>query len=232
MRSVLRLGPRRAPFTAERIGAGPIITPGMPGLEGERGASINGPSVVRVPDWAPNALGRYYLYFAHHHGEEIRLAHADKLDGPWALATQGALRLADTAAHGHVASPDVHVDDEARRFRMYFHGYVSPAADRQGSFLATSSDGLHYVAAPQVVQQPVVHRRGCDEIGEPRRDRHVAMVPDRSDTAVHHRRASGGRGDGERGLNAGWTTGTMHAARVATVGGHRRHGRVGPHRDG
>jgi hypothetical protein len=151
MRGLPRLEARRAPFTAERIGAEPILAPGVPGLEGERGASINGPSLVRVPDWAPSPLGRYYLYFAHHHGSEIRLAHADRLDGPWTVAARGALRLPDTAAHGHIASPDVHVDDEARRFRMYFHGYVSPAADRQGSFLATSSDGLRYVAEPQVV---------------------------------------------------------------------------------
>jgi len=61
------------------MGAGPIIRPSMPGLEGERGASINGPSLIRVPDWVEDRLGTYYLYFAHHHGLDIRLAFADAL---------------------------------------------------------------------------------------------------------------------------------------------------------
>ncbi|TGP23371.1 hypothetical protein, partial [Mesorhizobium sp. M1D.F.Ca.ET.234.01.1.1] len=54
---------------------GPIITPGM--LPGDDGANINGPSLIRVPDWLPGRLGAYYLYFAHHTGTYIRLAFAD-----------------------------------------------------------------------------------------------------------------------------------------------------------
>ena len=44
--------------------AGPIIRPEMlPGADGE---NINGPSLIRVPSWVKNPLGRYYLYVAHH----------------------------------------------------------------------------------------------------------------------------------------------------------------------
>jgi len=40
---------------------------------------------MRVPDWLPNPLGKYYLYFAHHKGGYIRLAYADSLVGPWTM---------------------------------------------------------------------------------------------------------------------------------------------------
>ena len=62
--------------TVERLGQGPIITPHM---DGRMGDNINGPSLVQVPDWVPNPLGRYYLYFGHHDGRYIRLAFADEL---------------------------------------------------------------------------------------------------------------------------------------------------------
>jgi hypothetical protein len=69
-------------FRAERFAANPIIYPGMPGLEGARGENINGPSLLRVPEWVERPLGKYYLYFAHHQGAYIRMAYADELAGP------------------------------------------------------------------------------------------------------------------------------------------------------
>jgi hypothetical protein len=115
-------------------------------LVGADGANINGPSLIATPDWLPNRLGRFYLYFAHHHGEYIRLAYADTLDGPWRIHGPGTLRLADAVGcYGHIASPDVHVDHNRRQIRMYFHGFAT-GANRQLSFLATSNDGLNFVA--------------------------------------------------------------------------------------
>ena len=64
---------------AERLFGGPIIRPHM---DGRMGGNINGPSLIRVPDWIERPLGAYYLYFAHHKGEYIRLAYADRLEGP------------------------------------------------------------------------------------------------------------------------------------------------------
>jgi hypothetical protein len=140
-----------SPFVATRLASGPIIRAEMPGLEGERGTSINGPSVIRVPDWVEERLGVYYLYFAHHRGHEIRLAHADRLEGPWTVRPHGVLQLADTAASDHIASPDVHLDHERRLVRMYFHGCDAQTPTRQVSFLATSPNGLEFRAAPQVL---------------------------------------------------------------------------------
>jgi hypothetical protein len=82
-----------APYVVKRIGNGPIITPAT---DPSIGHNIQGPSLVRVPDWAPNRLGRYYLYFADHKGAYIRLAYADHLEGPWKIHEPGALNITDT----------------------------------------------------------------------------------------------------------------------------------------
>ena len=51
----------------------PIIGPDIhPSI----GVNIQGPSLIRVPDWVENPLGKYYLYFADHKGLYIRLAYA------------------------------------------------------------------------------------------------------------------------------------------------------------
>ncbi|NRB29911.1 MAG: hypothetical protein HRU27_04875, partial [Rhizobiaceae bacterium] len=146
----------------------PIISQQMsPSL----GNNINGPSLIRVPDWVPNPLGRYYLYFAHHKGRSIRLAYADQVTGPWTIWEAGALSLEDSLFphkysqihpkidaddnlfdmgiadfHPHIASPDVHVDDANRQIRMYFHGMVEDGD--QKTRLAVSSDGLRFEPNP------------------------------------------------------------------------------------
>jgi hypothetical protein len=112
------------------------------------GANINGPSLMRVPSWVARPLGRYYLYFAHHHGTYMRLAWADRVEGPWTVHPGGVLPLTATGAHDHVASPDVHVDTAARRIRLYFHGCTSVGRRAQVSFVATSADGLRFDARP------------------------------------------------------------------------------------
>lgn len=42
----------------------PMISPDMEGLEGKLGENINGPSVIKVPNWVENPLAKYYMYFA------------------------------------------------------------------------------------------------------------------------------------------------------------------------
>lgn len=133
----------------ERFTNNPIIRPEM--LPGKDGANINGPSLIRVPDWVKNPLGRYYLYFAHHGGKYIRLAYADDLRGPWKIHEPGTLHLTNApACQGHIASPDVIVDHERREFRMYFHA-PARAASGQKTFLALSKDGLNFTATPEIL---------------------------------------------------------------------------------
>jgi hypothetical protein len=78
----------------QRLDGNPIIRPAM--LSGTSGENINGPSLIRVPDWLPNPLGRYYLYFSHHKGDYIRLAYAESATGPWTVYEPGTLRLEQT----------------------------------------------------------------------------------------------------------------------------------------
>lgn len=128
--------------------------------------NINGPSLVRMPDWATGRLGRYHLYFAHHKGHYIRLAYADDLAGPWAIYDPGVLDRRDSLfepvnptpdpsvpkpywaddlgeyLYAHIASPDVHIDHATRTFHLYYHGLM-----RDGTQLtrhATSPDGIHF----------------------------------------------------------------------------------------
>ena len=136
---------------AVRFPQNPIITPASSATLGE---NINGPSLIRVPPWVERPLGRYYLYFAHHAGSFIRLAFADRLSGPWQIYEPGTLRLEEAPrCYDHIASPDVHVDKTRREILMYFHcpagstGTVDIA--QQQTFLAASSDGLHFEADRQ-----------------------------------------------------------------------------------
>lgn len=130
-----------------RFDRNPIIRPEM--LPGNDGANINGPSLIRVPTWITNRLGNYYLYFAHHNGQYIRLAYADQLEGPWKIHAPGTLRLEEApGCKGHIASPEVYVDQSRREIRMYFHG-PAKAAPGQKTFVAISPDGLRFQASAE-----------------------------------------------------------------------------------
>jgi len=76
------------PLSATRLLDHPIVYPNM---DDRMGDNIGTPSLIRVPDWVPNPLGRYYLYFSHHIGRYIRMAYADDLLGPWTMYRPGAL---------------------------------------------------------------------------------------------------------------------------------------------
>src|SRR5262245_51489408 len=63
-----------ARITVRRLAQNPLITVrSSPSL----GGNVNGATVIRVPDWIAHPLGRYYMYFANHMGDFIRLAYAD-----------------------------------------------------------------------------------------------------------------------------------------------------------
>jgi hypothetical protein len=77
----------------ERLPGNPIV---RPHLDARMGGNVQGPSLIRVPEWIERPLGRYYLYFADHKGAYIRLAYADRLEGPWRTHEPGALQLAES----------------------------------------------------------------------------------------------------------------------------------------
>ncbi len=154
-----------APFTAlaadtgnisfTRLVDGPIITQDM---DERMGRNIQGPSLIRVPEWVDNPLGKYYLYFADHRGTYIRMAYADELEGPWTVHTPGTLTLEQSrfpttcppcslapgrvaALYAHIASPDVHVREDLQQIVMYLHGR---GEGRQFTRHAVSTDGIHF----------------------------------------------------------------------------------------
>lgn len=144
---------------ATRVGDAPIVTEAL--LPGSEGESINGPSLIRVPDWTPNPLGRYYLYFAHHAGKYIRMAYADRIDGSWKIHGGGAFSLdAQTVVAGHVASPQVVIDEASHRFYLFYHGdnlkkkKMNIDGDVEGGQLtgvAISTDGVNFTSLNRVV---------------------------------------------------------------------------------
>jgi len=151
----------------KRFENNPIITSAS--IQGSEGYDINGPSLIKVPDWVQNRLGKYYLYFAHHKGKYIRLAYADDLRGPWKIYKPGTLKLSETIGSKspfpaeesvkhegaenesdevqHIASPDAHIDDATKQIVLYFHTpQVLNGKKGQYSLRATSIDGIHFKA--------------------------------------------------------------------------------------
>ena len=159
----------------ERLLDAPIITPDLHSSIGE---NIQGPSLIRVPDWVQNPLGAYYLYFADHKGRYIRLAYADDLLGPWHIHPAGSLQIADSyfltappevaperAAQLRAAPSNLTHDrfveattphiaspdvhvDDGNRSIMMYFHGLE-GVSRQHSRVATSSDGIHFEARPE-----------------------------------------------------------------------------------
>jgi hypothetical protein len=125
-------------FRVERLG--PILTPESHPAAGE---NIQGPSLVRVPDWAEGALGRYYLYFADHKGDTIRLAYADALTGPWRLHSPGALAIEDS--HFAAEPPEVGwLELQAVRLLAWFQGVqVTYSLERELTTPHIASPDVH-----------------------------------------------------------------------------------------
>lgn len=131
--------------------------------------NLNGPSCVRLPSWLAagdrvDPTAEYYLYFADHSGDYIRMAWAPALEGPWTgynmsssldLIDRGVLSLGSDGiispgnqieVNGHIASPQVFVDDVNQQFLMYYHGPTDHnGVDRgQSTLAAISPYGLNF----------------------------------------------------------------------------------------
>jgi len=144
-----------------RFDCNPIVSAATPGWRDPSDAdNINGPSVVRVPPGTPGALATYYMYFAHHSGKYIRLAHASDVEGPWSILPGGVLPLTATGFDDHVASPDVVIDPASGQWRMYFHG-ESAGAPEQTTRMAVSPDGLTWEVPERVDVAPFYLRAVC-----------------------------------------------------------------------
>ncbi len=126
-----------------RLIDGPII---HPGLHPSIGDNIQGPSLIRVPDWVEQPLGRYYLYFADHKGKYIRLAFADALDGPWHIHAPGALQLSESLFPVEPPAPPTDAGP-------------APGFHAGGSIAAVRTHDAHYEASFTHIASPDVHVR-------------------------------------------------------------------------
>src|ERR1700722_11352181 len=123
-----------------RLVDGPIISPS---LHPSIGVNIQGPSLIRVPDWVEGRLGEYYLYFADHKGSYIRLAYADTLTGPWHVHPPGSLHLSRS---GFLTEPPTPSADEVAAFEARY----------RTSGAAISHDVLAEITTPHIAS-PDVH---------------------------------------------------------------------------
>lgn len=106
--------------------------------------NINGPTVFQRPPFFPQGP-RWIMYFAHHGGKGIRVAHAEELEGPWEVQPIELLELSRIEGHGHIASPEVIVNKDS--LELYYH---CPYADFQYTFRAITKDGINWEYDPQV----------------------------------------------------------------------------------
>ena len=145
---VMTLGTDAAGQTVrvERLADAPIIGPGLHPSIGE---NIQGPSLIRVPDWVADPLGAYYLYFADHKGRYIRLAYADDLRGPWRVHPPGSLQIADS--HFLTEPPEISPAELER----------VQAARRARGAAPMSHDALFEASAPHIAS-PDVHVDDAD----------------------------------------------------------------------
>ena len=161
-----------------RLENNPIIQPHM---DSRMGGNVNGPSLIPVPDWIDNPLGNYYLYFADHKGNYIRLAYANRLEGPWKTHESGTLQLEES--YFLKESPEIPKRVVKKRFDkprapnvpsvwddLTYPHIASPDVHvlydnkeirmyyhgldtfaRQVSRVAVSKDGIHFTAQKEVV---------------------------------------------------------------------------------
>jgi hypothetical protein len=150
----------------------PIITPDLhPSL----GQNLQGPSLIRVPEWVAAPLGTYYLYFADHKGRYIRLAYADSLRGPWTVYPPGSLQLADSC---FLTTPPDAPPDALEPFKARWASLSGP--DRLSHDLLTELTTPH-IASPDVHVDPVrqtivMYFHGLEGLG--RQVTRVATSPD------------------------------------------------------
>jgi hypothetical protein len=174
---VLGIAAAQTPVRINRLLDRPIITPD---LDASIGPNIQGPSLIRTPEWLPGRLGNYYLYFADHKGTYIRLAYADSLTGPWRIHRHGSLQLEgsflltkppegpeeelaklraapQTLMHSaFIEATTPHIAspdahvDEANR-RIVMYYHGLNGLSQQVTRVATSADGVHFIARSEIL---------------------------------------------------------------------------------
>lgn len=128
--------PQTGRWIATRLTNEPII---HAALDPRIGVNIQGPSLIRVPDWVKAPLGRYYLYFADHKGRFIRLAFADELSGPWSIHAQGSLQLENS----HFPTEPIQPSEQSVETNSVSPGQLLHSREYEGSTPHIASPDVH-----------------------------------------------------------------------------------------
>jgi hypothetical protein len=117
------------------------------------------PSVVRMEGRVPNALGKYYLYYAPHDVPGgICVAAADRPEGPWREYTNNPCIGRDWPPHykvSHVSGSDALWSEEDHKVLLYYHG------ENNVTRLATSTNGIQFE-----YEGEMLNNRGFDQVSE------------------------------------------------------------------
>ena len=103
--------------------------------------NINGPTVIKVPKWINDPLGRYYMYFAHHRGSHIKLAYSNNLLGTWNIYQKGVLDINQINGIDHIASPEIYFKNN--KIVMIYHSVYDKESQLSSS--AISDDGINFI---------------------------------------------------------------------------------------
>ncbi len=143
-----------------RLVDGPIVGPD---LHPSIGTNIQGPSLIRVPDWIEDRLGTYYLYFADHKGSYIRLAYADHLAGPWHVHPPGSLYLAQS---GFLTAPPAVSADVLARFEAQYRARGTAISHDVLSEITTPHIASPDVHVDATQRRIVMYFHGLEGVGE------------------------------------------------------------------
>ena len=103
----------------ERLLDAPIIGPALHPSIGE---NIQGPSLIRVPEWVESPLGRYYLYFADHKGA------TSGWPTPTSCSVPGAFIHREVCRSSSRTSPPSHLRSRRSRRPPFAPEWTQPAS--------------------------------------------------------------------------------------------------------
>lgn len=157
-------GPLAVKYKANRLAIRPIVHPEIHSRliqEADHYGynNINGPSMIKVPDWVENPLGRYYLYFAHHKGAFLRMAVSNDLGGPWRmypypiipLQYSGFAKAQSNKASEHEDLKKYLSDSEVAALVQVGEDAAKAYEKRTQQILPTQGPTTPHVASPEVV---------------------------------------------------------------------------------
>ena len=126
------------------------------------GTNIQGPSMIRVPEWIEDRLGSYYLYFADHKGSYIRLAYADQPTGPWIIHPPGSLQLAQSR---FLNEPPIASMEQVARFEARLKERGTPISHDALSEITTPHIASPDVHVDAMGRRIVMYFHGLEDVG-------------------------------------------------------------------